>query len=61
MMLMLDFAVARFDCTGGNQKNTTKTPHGNRFNNNIDREYLSVNNNNKELVQNQESSCWGEA
>ena len=39
MMLLLDFAVARFDCTGGNKKK-----HGNRFNNNIDREYLSVNN-----------------
>ena len=42
MMLLLDFAVACVDCTGGNKKKT----HGNRFNNNIDREYLSVNNNN---------------
>ena len=42
-MLLLDFAVACVDCTGGNKKKKKK-PHGNRFNNNIDREYLSVNN-----------------
>ena len=44
MMLLLDFAVACVDCTGGNKKKPQKN-HGNRFNNNIDREYLSVNNN----------------
>ena len=43
MMLLLDFAVACVDCTGGNKKKKKKK-HGNRFNNNIDREYLSVNN-----------------
>ena len=44
MMLLLDFAVACVDCTGGNKKKTKKNKkHGNRFNNNIDREYLSVN------------------
>ena len=43
MMLLLDFAVACVDCTGGNKKKQKKK-HGNRFNNNIDREYLSVNN-----------------
>ena len=45
MMLLLDFAVACVDCTGGNKKKKKKKKHGNRFNNNIDREYLSVNNN----------------
>ena len=34
------FAAACFHCPGGNKKNPK---HGNRFNNNIDREYLSVN------------------
>ena len=42
MMLLLDFAIARFKCTGGNKQKTTKKD-GNRFNNNIDQEYLSVN------------------
>ena len=36
MMLLLDFAVAIVNCTGG------KKTHGNHFNNNTDREYLSV-------------------
>ena len=46
MMLLLDFAVACVDCTGGKKKKKKKKKkkHGNRFNNNIDREYLSVNN-----------------
>ena len=49
MMLLLDFAVAVENRSGG------KKPHGNHSNNNIDR--TSVNNNNKkELDQNQESS-----
>ena len=30
---------------------TKKTNHGNRFNNNIDREYLSVNNNNMDKIK----------
>ena len=36
MMLLLDFAVASVNRSGG------KKPHGNHFNNNTDREYLSV-------------------
>ena len=40
MMLLLDFAVAIVNCTGG------KKNHGNHSNNNTDREYLSVSNNN---------------
>ena len=52
MMLLLDFAVVVENRSGG------KKTHGNHFNNNTDREYLSVSNNNnkKELDQNQESS-----
>ena len=38
MMLLLDFAVACVDCTGGNKKKKKKKKkYGNRFNNNIDR------------------------
>ena len=48
MMLLLDFAVAVENRSGG------KKTHGNHSNNNIDR--TSVNNNKKELDQNQESS-----
>ena len=40
MMLFLDFAVASVNRSGG------KKTHGNHFNNNTDREYLSVSNNN---------------
>ena len=39
MMLLLDFAVASVNRSGG------KKTHGNHFNNNTDREYLSVSNN----------------
>ena len=47
MMLLLDFAVAVENQSGG------KKTHGNHSNNNTDREYLSVSNNNKkELDQN---------
>ena len=47
MMLSLDFAVACVDWTGLHRwkPKKKKKNHGNRFNNNIDREYLSVNNN----------------
>ena len=41
-MLLLDFAVARVNRRGG------KKTHGNHSNNNTDREYLSVSNNNKD-------------
>ena len=55
MILLLDFAVAWVNRRGGKKKN-----HGNQTNYKIDREYLSVNNsvnnNKKELDQNQESS-----
>ena len=40
MMLLLDFAVASVNRSG------RKKNHGNHFNNNTDREYLSVSNNN---------------
>ena len=40
MMLLLDFAVARLNRSGG------KKTHGDHSNNNTDREYLSVSNNN---------------
>ena len=49
-MLLLDFAVGGVNRSGG------KKNHGDHSNNNTDREYLSVSNNNKELDQNQESS-----
>ena len=39
MMLLLDFAVARLNRSGG------KKNHGDHSNNNTDREYLSVSNN----------------
>ena len=39
MMLLLDFDVASVNRSGG------KKNHGNHFNNNTDREYLSVSNN----------------
>ena len=54
MMLLLDFAVAGPNRRGGKKPKK----HGNQTNYKIDREYLSVNNNNsqKELDQNQESS-----
>ena len=45
MMLLLDFAVAIVNCTGG------KKTHGNHFNNNTDREYLSVSNNKKDSTE----------
>lgn len=55
-----DNAIARFCCSMRNskkEKKRKKNPkHGNQFNNNIDREYLSVNNDKKELDENQESS-----
>ena len=38
MMLLLDFAVARLNRSGGKKK------HGDHSNNNTDREYLSVSN-----------------
>ena len=55
MMLLLDFAEATK--TRERWKKNQKK-HGNQTNYKIDREYLSVNNNNnkKELDQNQESS-----
>ena len=44
MMLLLDFAVARLNRSGG------KKNHDNHSNNNTDREYLSVSNNNSHRV-----------
>ena len=56
MMLLLDFAVACIDCTGGNikqkKKKEKKKKHGNRFKNNIDREYLSVNKYENKIIDN---------
>ena len=46
MMLLLDFAVGSVNRSG------RKKTHGNHYNNNTDREYLSVsNNNNKDSTE----------
>ena len=45
MMLLLDFAVARLNRSG------RKKNHGDHSNNNTDREYLSVSNNNKDSTE----------
>ena len=49
-----DDAIARFCCSvrwlNRFAQVETKKKHGNRFNNNIDREYLSVNNNNNNNI-----------
>ena len=45
MMLLLDFAVGVVNRSGG------KKNHGDHSNNNTDREYLSVSNNNKDSTE----------
>ena len=45
MMLLLDFAVGSVNRSGG------KKTHGDHSNNNTDREYLSVSNNNKDSTE----------
>ena len=45
MMLLLDFAVGSVNRSGG------KKNHGDHSNNNTDREYLSVSNNNKDSTE----------
>ena len=45
MMLLLDFAVGSVNRSG------RKKNHGNHYNNNTDREYLSVSNNNKDSTE----------
>ena len=45
MMLLLDFAVGSVNRSGG------KKTHGDHYNNNTDREYLSVSNNNKDSTE----------
>ena len=45
MMLLLDFAVGGVNRSGG------KKNHGDHSNNNTDREYLSVSNNNKDSTE----------
>ena len=52
MMLLLDFALACVDCTGGNKKKQTTEAGSITI---LTERYLSVNNK-KELDQNQESS-----
>ena len=46
MMLLLDFAEARVNRSGG------KKNHGNHSNNNTDREYLSVSNTSRSVIIN---------